>query len=99
MAYPNLQFPLQTDTSKFNIYGGASSTWCENRRNAKRLQRAYQLMLDWGLARAEGKKTIAADCGGFSGREYEVTATVINGEEARRLAEEVGGSKEAGCEI
>lgn len=99
MAYPNLQFPINVDTGNFNVYGGASSTWCEHRRNQKGLQRAYQLMLEWGLARAEGKKTLKADCGGLSGRKYEVTATVINGEEARRLAEEVGGSKEAGCEI
>ena len=58
MAYPNLQFPINVDSSKFNVYGGASSTWCEHRRNQKGLQRAYQLMLDWGLARAEGKKLL-----------------------------------------
>lgn len=99
MAYPDLKFPINIDSGLFNTYQDASSTWCENRRNAKGLERAYQLMLEWGLAKKEGKKVIKADCGGLSGREYEVTATVINGQEARRLAEQVGGSKEAGCEI
>ena len=99
MAYPDLKFPINIDSGVFNTYQDAKSTWCENRRNAKGLERAYQLMLEWGLAKKEGKKVIKADCGGLSGRKYEITATVINGQEARRLAEQVGGSKEAGCEI
>ena len=99
MAYPDLQYPIDVNSGTYRTYEGASSTWCDRRRKAKGKYRAYQLMREWGLARNEGEKCIRADCGGWSGREYCITSSIINSQEARRLAEQVGGSKEAGCEI
>jgi len=99
MAYPDLQYPIDVNSGTYRTYEGASSTWCDRRRKAKGKYRAYQLMREWGLARNEGEKCFRADCGGFSGREYCITSSIINSQEARRLAEEVGGSKEVGCEI
>ncbi len=100
MAYPNLQYPIDVNSGTYRTYEDASSTWCDRRRKAKGRYRAYQLMLEWGLARNEGEKCFDAHCSLFNkNREYCISSSIINSQEARRLAEEVGGSKEVGCEI
>ena len=100
MAYPDLQYPIDVNSSTYRTYEGASSTWCDRRRKAKGRYRAYQLMREWGLARNEGEKCFSARCSfANKNRKYCITSSIINSQEARRLAEEVGGSKEVGCEI
>ena len=100
MAYPDLAFPIDVNNQAYKTYGSAGSLWCETRRKAKGQYRARQLMRDWGLAKAGSEHCFDAHCSAANkNREYCISVDIIDAQEARRLAEAQGGTKEMGCEI
>ena len=100
MAYPNLTYPINSNSSLARPYNGADWDWCDNRKEAKATQRAYDFMLEIGLAEEGSNQKIDAHCSFWNkNRTYDTKAEIIDAQQARRLAWATGGSKALGCEI